>query len=198
MNRLLRWLGLDPESKDCVVICGPIGAGKRSILHHIAVDATLIQDTSPLCRKTFQSNIYPKLVFRIWEHSCAVGMHYRPEWPEYIPVIPLGLILVIDGANIPLYNTIKSGLAKLLTTEPLRSIPLLFMINKLDLQGNEQGFITADRLHKDLNIPALEEQGFKCYITSTTIYDTRTLLPGLQWLNRQADEMEAAKQSARK
>jgi ABC-type polar amino acid transport system ATPase subunit len=32
MNRLLKFFKLDPESKDCVVICGPINAGKRSIL----------------------------------------------------------------------------------------------------------------------------------------------------------------------
>jgi hypothetical protein len=31
--------------------------------------------------------------------------------------MPLGLILVIDGADGPLFNTIKSGLSKLLTTE---------------------------------------------------------------------------------
>jgi len=96
-------------------------------------------------------------------------MHFRPEWPEYIPAMPLGLILVIDGSDIALFNTIRAGLRRLLASEPVQSCPLLILINKSDLQFSSPEFLTADKLRRDLELPTLENQGLKCYIVRAVL-----------------------------
>jgi len=128
--------------------------------------------------QTRVARIYPFYATR--SHSC-----YRWGWHTPIQHYQSRSPQIADHRGKIL---LLSALKPLIPWQPFRSAPLLILINKSDLQFSCPEYLTDEKLRRDLDLTTLEDQGLQCFIAHTTIRDGRTLTPGLQWLNRQADE----------
>jgi len=184
---LARWFRSDTShlNKESIVICGPIGVGKRTILRLIATDATLLPDQTGMNRKVYTTQIYPSITFKIWDHVCAPGMLFQPEWPDYLPRQPVALLLVLDVNDIALFRTIREGLNNMLGSQNLRSCPTLILLNKSDMAIGSDGFLTVERIQTDLNLVDLFAKGLKTYVLRTSMHDPENLSKGLTWLNKE-------------
>jgi len=139
-------------------------------------------------RKMYESNFYPSITFRIWDHSCAVGMHFRPEWPDHLPRSPIGLILVLDVTNVPLFRTIRAELSKLLDADHLRNCPTLVLLNKSDIPTEPSEFLTIERVQRDLKLHDLLRKGFKTFVLRTNKFSCENLNQGLAWLDTEINK----------
>ena len=77
-------------------------------------------------------------------------VQYNKRWPQE----------ALDYGGME-FSTSWRSLRSSHNIQPVRSCPLLILINKWDLKDEVPEFLSAEKLRRDLDLNALEEQGYK-------------------------------------
>jgi small GTP-binding protein len=136
----------DAESSFSVVWLGLEASGKSSLIERIRQDEFVT--TTPTIGLNVTSSVFEgiKIV------NCDISGHksFRSIWDSLIVGHPDIVVYVIDGSELPSLEDVEKIVTDyVLKTEVLKGIPLLFILNKQDVEGAFKEEEMAKRLSLD-------------------------------------------------
>ena len=147
-------------------------AGKTSILK--AIEGEPITKIPPTYGFNIRNYEMKNCYLNIWD--IGGGPDQRDYWSTYVDSAD-GLVYVIDSTNQKNLDQAGEALINLLTEPQLESLPLLIMVNKIDVEGALSQKAVSKRLHLD----DINDRFFTIYETSAKT--GKGILEALEWIS---------------
>uniref|UniRef100_A0A7S4V1V8 Uncharacterized protein n=1 Tax=Cryptomonas paramaecium TaxID=2898 RepID=A0A7S4V1V8_9CRYP len=181
IESLLQALGLKNKSARIVVV-GLDNAGKSTLVHKLCTnEVRSFVPTTKAHNKTFTLG---RIEFTAWD----LGGHeqVRDLWEDFYSTAD-AIVFMIDSSDTQRFSEARSELDKILESDSLRSVPILILGNKTDLEGSEEreNIIESLNVRKFFSGEVEDDedrplQVFMCSLVASTGY-----VEGFQWLSKQ-------------
>ncbi|KOO35351.1 ADP-ribosylation factor-like protein 6 [Chrysochromulina tobinii] len=178
---LLSSLGLSSNSKKVRIVCvGLDNSGKTTIIAHLKPKKAVTQEIVPTVGFNVEEFQKSGLYFTIFDMS-GQG-RYRNLWEHYYKDVG-GIIFCIDSTDALRMCVAKDELEQMLQHQDLRSVPLLFFANKMDLPTAKQPVECVSLLELD----RITDKPW--HIAASNALTGEGIDAGIAWL---ADQMQRA------
>jgi small GTP-binding protein len=174
---------LDNQEKIAkLFLYGIDNAGKSSFMRYLKTDGKFDHNYFPPTKKfvihkiVIEKNI--KLIF--WEMPGQ--SNFRRVWLRGVQDSNL-LIFMLDGADKERYMEAKGAFWSMITRPEVRDVPVLFIVNKIDLMENEQDL---KNIEKDFSLFDLKDRKWKIIFTSCV--NKKGIKDVLSWIAQIVEE----------
>eukprot|EP00906_Rhabdomonas_costata_P035716 RCo050177 len=126
-----------------LITCGLDNSGKSTIINHLKPTKHREENLAPTVGYQVETFSKGKVNFKVFDMGGA--KKFRNLWEHYYHDVS-GVIFVVDTADHIRMCLVKDELSMLVSNKDLKSVPILFFANKMDIPGAATPAEVAEKL----------------------------------------------------